>query len=290
MTTPPTRNLRLVYGALVGILFSPVIHIGSFYTTPELALVIGNIYSYLVSPKTKLILHLKQRVQIAPDIYEFIFTPARKLSFTPGQYMEWTLALPGSDSRGNRRFFTLASAPTEGDIRLGIKFYPKSSAFKQAMLTMDKTQDIVASQLAGDFTLSKDPTERCVFIAGGIGITPFRSMLKYLVDTHQRRPITLFYANKSPGDIVYRDVLDRADRELGVKTIYTITDARSQHPTWTGNVGRITPEWIKKLVPRYQDATYYISGPTGMVVSFQETLRQLGIEDQYIKVDYFSGL
>ncbi len=290
LTTPPTRKLRVAYGVLVGFLFSPVIHFGSFYFTPELALLIGNVYSYLVSPKTKLVLRLKQKIQIAPDVVEFVFTPPARLNYKPGQYMEWTLGLNDPDSRGNRRYFTLASSPTEKDIHLGIKFYQNSSAFKKALLALDRNQEIIASQLAGDFNLSENPSESCVFIAGGIGITPFRSMLKYLLDTHKRRPITLFYTNRTAADIVYRDVLDRAQRELGTRIIYSVTDPTSQVADRSINVGRITPDWIKKLVPRYQQATYYISGSTSMVISFQKMLRQLGIEDNHIKVDYFAGL
>src|SRR5258708_25269630 len=71
LTTPPTRNLQIVYGAMVGFLFSPAVHFGPVYITPELAILIGNVFSYLVSPKVKLILKLRERVQIAPDTYDF---------------------------------------------------------------------------------------------------------------------------------------------------------------------------------------------------------------------------
>src|SRR6266545_4588090 len=204
LTTPPTRRLQIWYGALVGFLFAPQIHIGALYTTPELAILIGNMFSYIVGPKTTLILRLKDKVQLAPDIYDFIFAPKRKLAFAPGQYMEWTLGHDDPDSRGNRRYFTLASSPTEDNLRLGIKFYRNSSSFKRALLSMDAHGQIVAAQLAGDFVLPDDPQQKCVFIAGGIGITPFRSMLKYLVDARQPRPIVLFYANRTVDEIVYK--------------------------------------------------------------------------------------
>ncbi len=136
LTTPPTRKLRIYYGALVGFFFTPLFHLGSFYTTPELALLIGNVFSYIVSPKTKLVLQLKDRARLAPDVYEFVFATSRKLAFEPGQYMEWTLGHHDPDSRGNRRYFTLASAPTERFLKVGVKFYPHSSSFKKAMLDM----------------------------------------------------------------------------------------------------------------------------------------------------------
>jgi glycine betaine catabolism B len=290
LTTPPTRKLRVVYGALVGFLFAPLVHLGSFYTTPELALLAGNVFSFIVSPKTMLVLRLKGRAQIAPNTYEFVFAAPRRFAFAPGQYMEWTLGLDDPDSRGNRRYFTLASAPTEGDLRLGVRFYQHSSTFKKALLSMKRDHEIVAAQLAGDFVLPDNPRQPCVFIAGGIGITPFRSMVQYLLDTHQRRPITIFYANHSANEIVYKPVFDRAERELGIQTIYTLTDTRNPPPNWEGRVGRITPEWIRKLTPEYRDAIFYISGPVAMVDAFKQTLRQLGIKEAHIKTDFFAGL
>jgi glycine betaine catabolism B len=290
LTTPPTRTARIYYGILVGFLYAPQFHIGSFYLTPELAILIGNIYSYIVSPKTKLVLRLKERTRISPDTYEFIFSASRNFKYKPGQFMEWTLGNENADSRGNRRYFTIASAPTEHNLRLGIKFHQNSSSFKKAMLSMRNESEIVAAQLAGDFVLPDSSWQKCVFIAGGIGITPFRSMLKYLLDTRQRRPITLFYANKSTDDIVYKDVLDRADHELGIRTIYAITDKRNAPPNWAGWVGRLTPELIRSTVPDFRNCTFYLSGPRGMIDSFKDALRRLNINNSRIKTDYFAGL
>ena len=289
LTTPPTRALQLIYGTLVGFLISPQFHIGSFYMTPEQAILIGNVFAYIVSPKAKLILRLKDRVQVAPGIYDFIFATNRKLAFAPGQYMEWTLSHDNPDSRGNRRYFTLASSPTENDLIVGIKFYQNSSSYKRSMLAMRRNSEIVAAQLAGDFVLPRDPNQRLVFIAGGIGITPFRSMIKYLVDTGQKRPITLFYANRTEGEIVYKDVFDMAQRKLGLKTIYTLTDTRKVPTGWKGKVGYITPEMITAEVPFYRNCFYYLSGPNSMVTSFQDTLTRLHVKSDHIKTDFFPG-
>ncbi len=291
LTTPPTRNLQILYGVMVGFLFSPQVHFGAVYITPELAILIGNVYSYLVSPKTKLILTLKEKIQIAPDIYDFIFMPNRKLAFAPGQYMEWTLGHEMPDSRGNRRYFTLASSPTENTLRLGIRFYDrkKSSTFKRALLSMNGAHQIVASQLAGDFTLPADPAQKLVFIAGGIGITPFRSMIQYLLDTHQKRPITLFYANRSAADVVYRDVFDQAQRQLGIRTIYTLTDTKPHPSTWKGRVGYINAQMIKQEVPDYKDRIFYLSGQNAMIENFDTILSNMGVPRSHIKRDFFPG-
>jgi glycine betaine catabolism B len=246
--------------------------------------------SYLVSPKTTLVLRLSRKSQLSPDVYDFAFTPSHPVQFQPGQYMEWTLGHADPDTRGNRRFFTLASAPTEKALHLGVKFYGKSSTFKQALREMDEHTEIVASHLAGDFILPRNPKQKCVFIAGGIGITPFRSMLKYLLDTGQQRPIILFYANRTVNDIVYVDVLERARSQLGVKVVYTVTDTVNLPRSWQGYVGHITPEIIRAQVTDYKKCVFYISGPLGMIESFQQVLDVLGVPHHHIKTDYFAGL
>lgn len=290
LTTPPTRKSRIGYGLLVGFFFTPQVHFGTFFITPELAILFGNVFSYFVSPKTRMVLKLKEKIKVAPDIYDFVFARVRHFAFAPGQYMEWTLGHNHPDGRGNRRYFTLASAPTEKTLRLGVKFYQKSSTFKKAMLSMNTGDEIVAAQLAGDFVLPENPRQKCVLIAGGVGITPFRSMIKYLLDTHQRRPITLFYANKTIADITYKDIFDRAQQELGIQIIYSVTDSNNLPSYWKGTTGRITPELIKNKVPDYRQCIFYISGPKGMVDSFKESLNQMKIPSSQIKTDFFSGL
>ncbi|TSC85086.1 MAG: hypothetical protein G01um101413_470 [Parcubacteria group bacterium Gr01-1014_13] len=289
MTTPPTKKLRILYGALTGVLFAPFIHIGYVYSTPELALLAGNIFSYIISPKYKLILELKEKLMIAPDVYDFVFQSDKKLVFKPGQYLEWTLEHDHQDTRGMRRYFTIASSPTEPEIRTGIKFYPHSSSFKKSILTLNHGDKIVASQLAGDFVLPKDKNKKLVFIAGGIGITPFRSMVKYLLDTKEKRNIILLYSNYTPADIAYRDLFDQGERELGIKTIYTISS--TPYPAdWQGERGMVDDKMIMRTVPDFKERTFYLSGSNNMVVAFEQILRKIGVPKQQIKKDFFPGL
>jgi ferredoxin-NADP reductase/Na+-translocating ferredoxin:NAD+ oxidoreductase RnfD subunit len=290
LTAPPTMWLRVAYGAFVGVLFAPAIHLGTIYSTPELALVVGNIFSYLVSPKDKLTLELKERKQIGPGIYEFVFNPGRKMEFEPGQYMEWTLAHNHPDGRGNRRYFTLASSPTENDLRIGVKFYDQPSSFKKELLSMDLGDKIIAGQRAGDFTMPRDKNKGLVFIAGGIGITPFRSMIKYLTDKGERRPVTLFYSNRTASEIAYSDVFREAEMKIGLKTVYTLTDKENIPKGWTGSTGQIGPETILNNVPDYQNKTFYISGSYSMVADIKKVLHGLGVADRRIRTDFFPGL
>ena len=155
---------------------------------------------------------------------------------------------------------------------------------------MNRDTEIVASQVTGDFILPNDPKQKYVFLAGGIGITPFRSMIKYLLDKHQRRPITLLYAARTVDELVYKDIFDRAEKELGIKVIYTLTDNHNVPASWTGKVGRINPQSIRTLLPDYGTSVFYISGSRSMVDTFKNSLRKLGIPDARIITDYFAGL
>ncbi len=288
-TMPPTQGLRVFYGVLVGFLFSPHIHLGSLYSTPELALVVGNVFSYLVSPKEKLFLHIQEKKQYGDDTVDYIFEPTTtRMTFAPGQYMEWTLPHDGPDTRGNRRYFTIASSPTEDNMHVGVKFYPQGSSFKRAMARMDKTVPIVAGSLSGDFTLPDDPKVKLAFLAGGIGITPFRSMIKYCIDTHQERDIVLIYANKHVSEIAYADVLDEA-KKIGVKTVLTLTDEHAAPKDWHGKTGRVTADMIRDEIPDYKYRLFYLSGPHAMVVGYEAVLRQLGVSSGKIKKDFFPG-
>ena len=289
LTTPPTRPLRFAYGILTGIAYAPFVTVAGISSTPELALLAGNIFSYIVSPKYKLMLTLVDRKKVANDTYDFIFSTNRKVKFKAGQYFEWTLPHDDFDSRGNRRYFTIASSPTEKNLRIGVKFYPKPSTFKQAMLAMRPGDVVTAGQLSGDFTLPKDASKKIVCIAGGIGVTPFRSMIKYMVDTGEKRPLTLFYSNKEITDVAYTDIFDAAYEKFGMHTIYTLTDVTKAPPGWLGETGFIDEKMLKRELPDYLDCTYYISGPQSLVDAFKVTLARIGVHKTSIKTDYFPG-
>lgn len=289
LTTPPKRSSQILYGGLVGLLFPPQVHFLTIYSTPELALVIGNFFSYLISPKTKLVMTIKEKLQIAPDIMDYLFAPKKKLAYLPGQYLEWTLAHPKTDSRGNRRYFTLASSPTEDTLRIGVKFYEGGSSFKRALHDLNDRQLVVGSQLAGDFLLPTDKAQKLVFIAGGIGITPFRSMLKYLIDTKEQRDIVVMFSNKVAADVVYQDVLEEAQSVLGIKTVYTVTDKEHVDTSWIGKVGRIDAALIQAEIPDWKQRHFYLSGPHPMVAGFDKTLRDMGVPVTQIKKDFFPG-
>ncbi|HVM77135.1 MAG TPA: oxidoreductase [Candidatus Paceibacterota bacterium] len=289
LTTPPTRTLRVIYGVIVGLLYSPYVHVGAVYSIPELALVTGNVFSYVVSPKRKFMLTMKGKHEVGKDMDDFQFAPDAKINHRPGQYLEWTLAHQKADTRGNRRYFTIASSPTEPEVHLGVKFYENSSTFKFALMNLKPGETIVAGQLAGDFTLPNDPKKKLIFIAGGIGITPFRSMAKYISDMNERRDAILFYSNRNENEIAYRDIFDEAEKKWGLRTVYAITDPAAKAPSHNGRIGRIDMKLIESVAPDFRERTFYISGTHGMVSEFKKTLAELGVPRTQIKTDFFPG-
>jgi ferredoxin-NADP reductase/Na+-translocating ferredoxin:NAD+ oxidoreductase RnfD subunit len=287
LTAAHGRWSRLTYGAIVGALSSPNCHIGDFYLTPEIAFLIGNLFAYAASPKGRVKLTLLRIEKIASGCYDFVFKPDRKVAFRPGQYLDWTLSVRSPDDRGNRRPFTIASAPSEKEIRLGVKFYPKPSAFKRELAAMKPGDVIYGSQGAGSFTLPKSPDEKLVFIAGGIGITPFRSMVQDLLDRREGRSIVILYGNNRPDEVAYSDLFDQAARELGLRTVYAVVeDGVSSH---TMHRGFIDEDLIKREIPDFNERTFYVSGPRAMVIKFQHMLKELGVARSRIKVDFFPG-
>jgi ferredoxin-NADP reductase/Na+-translocating ferredoxin:NAD+ oxidoreductase RnfD subunit len=278
LTSPTRKYPRLVYAALVGVLSAYQFNFGSLYASPELALVIGNIFTFIVSDKARYKLILKSKEKIADGIYNFRFETNRKINFKPGQYLEWTLGHKNPDLRGNRRYFTIASSPTESDIILGVRFYEKSSSFKNALLELNPGDRIFAGQLAGDFVLPTDKSKKLVFIAGGIGVTPFRSMIKYMIDTDEKREITLFYSNRNESEVAFKEILDQA-KQRGLKINLVITDRD----------GWVNKEMIERGVPDFRQNLFYISGSRHVVDAFRNMLLDMGVNRGQIKEDFFPG-
>ena len=289
LTAPTKLQWRLVYGALVGILFGSQWSLGPIYPTPEFALLVGNLFSYFVSYSPRLKLMLKSKTEVANRIYDFEFECSPHPRFLAGQYLEWTLAHSPSDARGNRRYFTIASAPTDSNLKLGVRVHPQGSSFKRALLALPEGGVIYAAQVNGDFVLPQDPNTKLVFIAGGIGITPFRSMVQEMINTRQARDIVLIYTTASSKDFAYGEVFEQA-KALGLHTELVVTDLEvANSEGWQGNIGRLTPEMLTRLIPDLAARHYYLSGPDAMVKGYTRLLRELRISKKRIHTDYFPG-
>ncbi|MBI4415050.1 MAG: oxidoreductase [Candidatus Kerfeldbacteria bacterium] len=287
-TLPPTRRLRMLFGVVVALLLSPQAHVGSIFSTPELALIAGNGLFAFFSGRGRAILRFRFKRQIAHQITEFVFDGPLP-DYRPGQYFEWMVPHRRPDSRGIRRYFTIASSPTEGDVRLGVKIFSNGSSFKRALQALQPGQTVLAEQRDGDFILPRDPNAKLAFLAGGIGVTPFRSIIKYLLDTHARRSILLLYACQTVGDIAYRDVFDQAERELDIRTMYVLSDTKAAPRDWKGPTGYITADIIRTYIPDFAERRFYLSGPQAMVSSYIGVLGSLDIPRRKIMTDYFPG-
>ncbi len=291
VTLPSTRGLQIAYGVLMGVLVIPQLHVGTFYLTPELAVVAANACAYPFCSRRKQQLRLGRAIAIGPGLMDFLYTPSPPLAYQPGQYMEWTLDHDRVDSRGKRRYFTLASSPTERSLRIGVKFAEGSSTFKQALADHSWSgAPIVAAQVAGDFTLPRDADRKLAFIAGGIGVTPFRSMVKYLTDRGENRDVVMLYANRGYEEILYRSVFGEAQRAFTFRPVYIVSDASSVPPAWRGELGRIDAALVERQIPDYRERLFYVSGSPTLVGAVQTALRDLGVKQDQIKTDYFSGL
>lgn len=287
LTTPPTRWGRVGYGVFVAVVMNSRWHLGALAVSPQLALVAGNLLSFALSPKQRPTLTLKEVVKMAPNIWDFIFTPSEKVRFIAGQYAEWTLAPDKADDRGNRRYFTIASAPHETDIHLGVKFYSPSSSFKEMLRAMQPGDTLMLGQVCGDFVLPTQP-QPLLFLAGGIGVTPFRSMLHHLLQQKGPLDAVLVYSAARAEEVVYRDTIALA-QSRGLRVIYVLGTPDNVPADWNAHLGYITQELLAKSVPDIAKRRAYISGPNLFVDASKKAVRSLGVPASSIVTDYFPG-
>ncbi len=289
ITIPSHRLVRPAYVAFVALLYAaPELRFLPFGLVPEQAVCIGNAVSFIIRPKYRLNLRLKGKYKVGADTWAFQFGLPQRVSFTPGQFMEWTVPHAGSDGRGTRRYFTIASSPTEEDVTIVMRVPNPSSSYKRALVTASEGSPIIATRLAGDFVLPRNLNRPLAFIAGGVGIAPFRSMVQYILDRGTRCDIVLLYVNRHADEILFRETFDPA-AQLGVRTVYVLTDREATGQDWKGRLGHVDPDMIKAEVPDYQERTFYLSGSQPMVQAAETALRKLNVRRTRVRTDYFDG-
>jgi ferredoxin-NADP reductase/Na+-translocating ferredoxin:NAD+ oxidoreductase RnfD subunit len=285
-TMPNGLRQKWLYAILVGILVSSQLHSGPFYTTPELSLIIGNIFAFIFTVgRYKQQVRLKGKIEIGTNLHEYVFETMHSINFVPGQYMEMTLPHRGTDRRGNRRTFSMSSAPQSNEIRFATKSFEKSSSFKTDLAKLKLNDVVTIGQLNGTFILPAT-TEKLVWVAGGIGITPFISMARDMIVHETRRDVVLFYLFATVGEYAYQDVWKQA-KQYGLRIVPILTGPANQN--WKGLVGKLTSEVIQHEVPDFKQRHFYLSGPHGLVQLFNQTLRGLSLKKSAIHSDFFSG-
>lgn len=287
-TSPGTNTKRSYFSYLTAVLYAtPQLNLLGIVFTPEMALILANTFSFIINPQYRYVLTLKVKRLIARDTYEFEFETTTPLKYVPGQYMEWTLPHPKVDNRGNRRYFSLSSIANESP-SFAIKYYTPPSSYKAHLIMMPVGATLSATSLAGDFTLPKETNTSLVFVAGGIGIAPFRSMVRQVVADKKKVEITLIYVNKTADEVCYLPLWEEA-KAYGVSTHFCLTDKDNLPTPWHGLTGHLTPEIIKSVLPKWQSSTYYISGPQRLVESVEEVLKNIKIPKNQIVTDFFPG-
>lgn len=212
------------------------------------------------------------------DVTSFIFRAEEPFTFKPGQFFHYVLHHEPTDERGSDRWFTVSAAPFEGNIRITTRFAgDTSSSFKKALFALKEGETIEISDIDGDFIL-EDLEKEYVFIAGGIGVTPFRSMLTQLNYEGKVPRITLLYANKDPENVPYKEELE---------TIAEKNPQFSAHYIFSPE--HIDEAKIKEVVPDISVPIFYVSGPEPMVENMGTMLKEMGIPDNHIKQDWFPG-
>lgn len=222
-----------------------------------------------------IVLRIIERREEAPDCLSIRFARPPEVGYQPGDWMDIRFPTPEFPVG---RTYSFASSPTEPD--LCITFKRGVSPFKRRLALADRGETMLITQYGSNGFLL-DPRSPAVFVAGGVGITPFRSMLKSLVDTDARLPVALIYQNRTEA-FPFRAELDAWARELpDLRVCYVAT----------ATAGRLTAPLLRQLLPDLaaRQPRCYVAGPPGMVERVAATLPTLGVAPGDIKTDSFTG-
>lgn len=217
------------------------------------------------------------------NIKTFWFRPDKPVRYIAGQFTELRLPHEKADTRGDKRWFTLSSSPTDELLGITTKISPeKSSTFKQQLLALQPGASVALTEPMGDFVLPKRVDTPLIFVAGGIGITPMHSIIKWLVDTKERRNIYLLYAVKKAQELAFTTLFESAP-------ITYVPMLSEPEANWAGKIGRVTSDLILDLPHMTKNALVYISGPEPMVEQLNQELVASGLSPHRVIGDYFPG-
>lgn len=230
---------------------------------------------------------LKSRREIAVGTMAFHFEKPEGFQFKAGQFVNLALIdPPETDTKGNRRTFSIASAPYEQDLIVVTRM--RDTAFKRILKTMPLGTAVKIQGPFGSLTLEENPSRPVVMLAGGIGITPFRSMILQGTQDPQAQPLFLFYSNRRPVDGPFLAELGELEkRNPQYRFIGTITEIEGR--TWQGERGYITKEMLARYINDLKAPVYYIAGPETMVAAMHKMLNEAGVNTESIHTEEFAG-
>jgi ferredoxin-NADP reductase len=230
-----------------------------------------------------------KKEQIVKDIWTFYFS--RKdtdVDFLAGQFIRMTLAIKEPDERGSSRTFSISSSPLDKEY-LTITTRVLQSTFKQTLFNLAPGVSVSFFGPNGRFLLVEE-NKQYVFLAGGIGITPMHSMIRFASQANLKSTMMLFASFSSPEEMIFYDELVKISKDhQNITVIYTITKPEISQMSWTGEKGRISADLIKKYAPDFVNALFYVSGPPVMVDAMLSLVKEMGIPDERVKKEKFVG-
>lgn len=236
-------------------------------------------------PRTKLV----EKVEAADGTMSFHFEKPAGFEYKAGQFADYTLlSPPETDAEGNTRGFSLASAPFEPTLMATTRL--RDTAFKHVLRDLPIGTEVELDAPYGSFTLHNNTARPAVFLTGGIGSTPVRSIV--LQSTHDKtgHTIAVFYSNKRPEDAAFmHDFRAAASTNNNVTFVPTMTEADNSHQKWDGETGYIDKAMIERYIVDLSKPIYYVCGPGGMVTAMRTLLNDAGIDDDDIRTEEFTG-
>jgi ferredoxin-NADP reductase len=232
--------------------------------------------------------HVKEKREVAKGTLLVVFDLLdREVDFTPGQYF-WVTLLdpPYEDEKGPRRHISVVTSPNERGV-LGLCTRLRDSAFKRSLAELPIGAGVEVEEPKGSFLLPEETDQRYVFIAGGIGITVFRCMLRYIAEEQLAHRVTLVYSNRDRDSAAFLDELLELERvNPNLQLVLTMTD----DPAWEGESRRIDAEFLRAhLGEELQSLVYFIAGPPAMVDGVVGELQAAGVPEEQLRPGRFSG-
>lgn len=230
---------------------------------------------------------IQDKKEIAKGTLQVTFEiEGEQFTFKPGQYVFITLVNPPyPDERSNKRHFSIVNSPNQKGI-ITIATRIRESGFKKSLQELPNHSAVEIGPIAGGFILPKDDNRPLVFIAGGIGITPFISMLCYIKEEHLPYQITLIYSNRDQSSTAYLKELQELAQTLpNFKLILTMTEDAS----WSGEQRRVDTQFIKDYTRNLQNPLYFVVGPPTMVDAVQKALLEAGVGPENTEIENFTG-
>lgn len=232
---------------------------------------------------------LKRREVVAQGTLAFHFSRPAGFDFKAGQAVDLILAdLPGGERANSRHTFSLVSAPFESELVLATRM--RDSVFKNALGALPVGSRAQIEGPFGSLTLHNNRARPAVMLAGGIGITPFMSILRAATKEHLPQRLVLLYSNRRPEDSAFLAELQLLERENNqFSLVATMTQMRESKLPWSGETGLVDEAMLKQVGAGLVAPIYYLAGPPGMVGALRDSLNHAGVDDDDIRSEEFYG-